>query len=178
MSRRKVSFLAELDELIMEAVAECVAEDAKPNQGWYDPQILAKMHDGFDAAGASIDRLDLLLRDRIREMQDDVAMRRIPQLLGKSRSEMLLSFSEPLLPGLDLPVYFSIPAPVIDGKKKPGGAYWKEDRKTRYGELSRMIAHRRSIRDGMNVEINKLVRVERRLLACKAEPEDTIGRWL
>jgi hypothetical protein len=112
---------------------------------------------------AMLDDAVTLGRSEHREMMATLLGRFVPSVLGERLTGEAVVV-QPLIPGLELSDWFSVPPP--NGAKHSEG--WKKDRDVTPAELQRIIDHRFEIIQGHNVERNKfvLLRDTARELGC------------
>jgi len=108
---------------------------------------------------------------------DNWVASRVPLVLG-AVPEKRTEFWQPLLPGIVLPAYFSVPPERDATDKALGPAVWKRDRKVTPNELDRIIEHARKEIAGRQKILQWHVIVRETALRRGCDPDEAIGSVL
>jgi len=104
---------------------------------------------------------------------DDLMARRIPQVLGANRNDSP-TFSQPLLPDLMLPEFFSVPPdPSVGGPSR-----WKLDADCTPAELRRLMAHHRLDIEGRQKTLQDYVVLCETAEERGCKPDQAVGPFL
>jgi hypothetical protein len=99
---------------------------------------------------------------------DDWLKRIIATVLGKTPTGADVAY-QPLLPGLMLPEFFSVPSAGA------GPAEWVVDEDVSLNQLDRIIEHRENDIAGRQSELRKFKRLRARAKRLKCKPDDPIS---